>query len=1296
MVLFRNITEVALIVLGVIIGNAFCHSAEDNVNELKKMIDNKELYDNLMKLQRELIKSLESDNVKFPKATSESKKYIDTSNFKVINCDNAENGGDGIECIIPEERTGLEDIIKYENIAKTEGMKLYTQEDSRLIKRKMILIRGLKVAKVMTLSMDVYRETGDLKKALNAVDDILYGEAGSNDERKDQAVNKNGKYLDMLMHDIDKQKLFEMSDGFFTTDGSFEFGENLERIARQHRIGLFQLIGPHFPVLGHLITLSLANKNYVNFFEKGKGHFISWQKILSFNMSDRFKALDLMCNVEGSVDILNKRRISYLEQNRKAVFDECNILEFLIHHFNKYQLSLISRTYDDEFKSYYLFEHKDMKDDFFRYMCNSSKNCNIYNSDRFLDNDNDDNKAVLKNVKSFNVDAPFDVKDNFGVFAHNYLDFSPQQIVYMHFYNLSGILNNEIEAYVGSLYLPGYYNAIQLAFDDEVTLKDQFTNLTKCVTSCKAYDKKNKSSNKSKKLTAKEEKIVSKCNICKGAFDMMTLKNEYSLSMVEKFYNYVTKVIEAKSLGSIVTNMNIYDEYDNLLSNDLNWYTFLFLFRLTSYKKIHEASVGEAMYYDLKDEDKHVKTMVTDHWYPSGVKRAYTLYVRSHVAPDLLSVLEGLLRPETIEKMKKVVQYVIHVNSFMQLDFFHALNEPPRGMFRRNPISRDLEAQFVSWYFNISSGYFFLHYDNPGRKAELYRKPASQRFVAPKYDELVEIFKKYIQSGYEYYFKQRHVKNLIESHDTFNISNKIMMMRDSYELYMKNYKDIIFFAEPFIIYKYLSLVPKLRRMTERFNFIFHYTPGNAYNFYKYGMIYGFKLNKEYLKEVGDELVYIYKNSKDTFSDVTFLQTLYLLCRKLEGKAGSHRRNDSTSLTNIYMLNVSKNYSRLSREARIKELDDSMKSKFLGKTLYTVLHAMFSTQINKNLNELDKDYAKAKLIGLTMDEDAYFKVAFVHYGSIIDSITNSLMPLYAKKPITQLRYGKTFIFANYFGFIAQIYGILKLNNMKMLCEHQAIVSANSYSMEKKIQYFLKKIFAIVTYFAVLRVYSVIDEPMWWTFWAGQAAFGRQSFFHIMMYYTMHMGVTIWSESGRVLPRPLYDELQDQASDMFIPEPPEKPELHAFHQNYVFGLVIAFTYLFSVYATFRWYVFYTNVIYYFVMPVRFLSSYHRPYQEWFSRTTVELVKSKTIDQVLKLANKIIRGLKSRSEYNEAINARLHDRYFKRLIEGKRSNGIIPTMAQMKELDKMSYTMYKDDNILFEGVSEEEEFLNDRGII
>ncbi|SCL86250.1 cytoadherence linked asexual protein 9, putative, partial [Plasmodium chabaudi adami] len=503
--------------------------------------------------------------------------------------------------------------------------------------------------------------------------------------------------------------------------------------------------------------------------------------------------------------------------------------------------------------------------------------------------------------------------------------------------------------------------------------------------------------------------------------------------------------------------------------------------------------------------------------------------------------------------MKKVVQYVIHVNSFMQLDFFHALNEPPRGTFRRNPVSRDLECQFAEWSKHVASGYFFLHYDNPARRAELYRKPPSQRFVAPKYDELVEIFKKYIQSGYESYFKQRHVKNLIEPHDTFNINNKIMMVRDSYELYMKNYKDIIFFAEPFIINKYLSLVPRLRRITERLNFIFHYAPGNSYNFYKYGMIYGFKLNKEYLKEVGEELVYIYKNNKGTFSDVTFLQTLYLLCKKLEGNSGSHRRNDSTSITNIYMFNVSKNYSRLSKEARIKEIDDSMKSKFLAKTLYSVLHTIFSIKMNKQLAELDKDYSKAKFIKLSANQKAYFTYAYAHYGSIIDTITNSLMPLYAKKPITQLRYGKTFIFANHFGFVAQVYGILKLNNMKMLCEHQAIASANSYSMEKKRQFGAKKIFPIVTYFAVLRGYRVYQYPFEPNYWASASVFAKKNAFHLTIYYSMHMGTLLWLESNRLFPKPFYDQLQDQASDMFMQGPPEKRPLHSFTQTHVFDMI-----------------------------------------------------------------------------------------------------------------------------------------------
>lgn len=401
-----------------------------------------------------------------------------------------------------------------------------------------------------------------------------------------------------------------------------------------------------------------------------------------------------------------------------------------------------------------------------------------------------------------------------------------------------------------------------------------------------------------------------------------------------------------------------------------------------------------------------------------------------------------------------------------------------------------------------------------------------------------------------------------------------------------------------------------------------------------------------------------------------------------------------SISNIFMLNVSKYYSRLSKEERINEIDNSMKSKFLAKTLYSVLHTTFSVKINKNLDKLDKDYAKAKLIELSADENAYFTYAYAYYGSIIDSITNSLMPLYAKKPITQLRYGKTFIFANYFGFAAQIYGILNLNNMKMLFEHQAIASANSYSIEKMSQYLAKKYVSIVVYFGVLRGYDVSTYPSELTFLSN--VLFKSTFFHVSMYFTMHIGTLLWLESGRVLPRPIYNELQDQTSDMFIQEPPEKGPLHSFGKDFVFGMVTAFTFLFSVYTIFRWYAFYTNVVYFFIMPVRLFSSYHRPFQNKFSTVTIDIMKSITADPILKLMNKILRSMKSRNEYNEIMNARLNDTNFKRFIEGKRSSAIMPSMTQMMDLDRMTYTLYKDDNVFFDGVSKEEEFLNQRSII
>lgn len=42
------------------------------------------------------------------------------------------------------------------------------------------------------------------------------------------------------------------------------------------------------------------------------------------------------------------------------------------------------------------------------------------------------------------------------------------------------------------------------------------------------------------------------------------------------------------------------------------------------------------MYLNIKDEDTFNKTIVTNYWYPSPIKKYYTLYVRKHIPNNLV------------------------------------------------------------------------------------------------------------------------------------------------------------------------------------------------------------------------------------------------------------------------------------------------------------------------------------------------------------------------------------------------------------------------------------------------------------------------------------------------------------------------------------------------------------------------------------------------------------------------------------------------------------------------------------
>lgn len=56
------------------------------------------------------------------------------------------------------------------------------------------------------------------------------------------------------------------------------------------------------------------------------------------------------------------------------------------------------------------------------------------------------------------------------------------------------------------------------------------------------------------------------------------------MSMLQKYNGYTSKVLKVNIVSHLIRFMNIYEEYNSFLMHDLNWFTFLFLFRMTTYK----------------------------------------------------------------------------------------------------------------------------------------------------------------------------------------------------------------------------------------------------------------------------------------------------------------------------------------------------------------------------------------------------------------------------------------------------------------------------------------------------------------------------------------------------------------------------------------------------------------------------------------------------------------------------------------------------------------------------------------
>ncbi|CRG97175.1 cytoadherence linked asexual protein, putative [Plasmodium gallinaceum] len=1292
--------------------NVYCIYKERNVNELINIIGNDELYYNLLNLEGIILHSLEKDELKLPLLKPEGEASLNMSKFKVVRIIN-NNKEDNY--ILPTPKCNAEDIVKFEYITREQLIASYDSKYSDLIKRKNLIVKSLKIIKYMLVPMDFYRQTNNMKESLIALDNLFF----QNSSRHSESLIYQTRYkmwllkMKKLIHKNIKKKLFtnmpihsesdalESDDLFFTTNSDINSMKKLNRVSDFYNMGIFNLIGSHFIVLGHFLVLRLALKHYHKYFELGSVKFYSWQNILQFNMSDRFKVLDLICDGSGNYEANMKRRKQYLKSKRTSLLEECEVLEFLIHHINKYQMELYTNANQLNLNMQVLLENIHVKKKFFEFMCNNEENCNIYESEKFKSeftkiSTEDDTNEFLESIYSEpkGLDA-FNIYIHFHHFIKYYSYYNKNNILYVHLLNLIGILNGESKAYVSSIYLPGYYNIIQLSFDEKHDLTKLYENLLECVETCH-LGSKYRSLVYSTDLILNVRNYDSQiCNMCEGTLFYINGQTQDGITMLQKFYSYVTEVLQINNISSLIKDMNIYEDYANFLMHDAEWFTFLLLFRLVSYEGVARKGIVHAMYTSLKDEDKFNRTVLTSYWYPSPLKKYYSIYIRKKKSVNLLEKLENLLSSHTIEKMKKCIKFYIHVNSFLQLDFFYYLNESPLKQQHPFGLTMLIEQKFKTWFFDYLTGYSFINYEEESTRVEMAEKMQRGEFVLPKYSKWTSHLKKIIEASYEVYFEQRHIKNLFKYFKTYNINNKIMLMRDSYELYLENYKDILFTADIIDLKRNFSFYTDKKRRKLRSFYYIHSFWGNSMNYHKFGLVYGYTVNKNYLKEIVDELYPLYMVNKNIFSDMSFIQTVYLLFRKIESSFHSHRRNDDISINNIFFFNVRKDYYKLNRKDREEEINSSMASRFFSKTLFSVFQMLFTIKLSNDIDKLDRLYGSSEMIGLTVDEEPYLKFAYAYYGSMMDNLINTFLPLYIKKPITQLKYGKTFILANMYKLCSDIFTLLNLNNLSLLCEYQAVSSSNYYSYKKMAQFIDRKYTGIVIGAFIMKLWDVRMEAL------GQRV---NNYFDKFMWPNIlyPLGLLSVFFAGNILfrnvlyfPRTLPGELAEQVKHSLPETPKEKPSVFYIDVQVNVAVFHSLCTSMFLFALMRWYAFYDNVVFLIRSYIRLFDRFYSVLENYIALFIRGQVNKITTDALLKAFQRAYIATLNEGLYQEAITARITSKQLSKKESDKNNRDDIQ-IFDTQDIGILSGNcdfMYIDSPSSFEDLEESEKFLNEK---
>lgn len=441
------------------------------------------------------------------------------------------------------------------------------------------------------------------------------------------------------------------------------------------------------------------------------------------------------------------------------------------------------------------------------------------------------------------------------------------------------------------------------------------------------------------------------------------------------------------------------------------------------------------------------------------------------------------------------------------------------------------------------------------------------------------------------------------------------------------------------------------------------------------------------------------------------------------------------MNNVFFMNVANNYSKLNKEEREIEIHNSMASRYYAKTMFAAFQMLFSTMLSNNVDNLDKAYGLSENIQVATSTSAFLTFAYVYNGSIMDSVTNSLLPPYAKKPITQLKYGKTFVFSNYFMLASKMYDMLNYKNLSLLCEYQAVASTNFYSAKKVGQFIGRKFLPITTYFLVMRIS--------WThaFTTGQhliTAFdpqnsgtnatpkaggtqdpcantgassdspnngpicykSPQSFFYgwppsSETYLFFYFFTNLYLDAYKSFPGGFGPAIKEQTQHVQEQTYERKPSVHSFNRNFFMELVNGFMYAFCFFAISQMYAYFENINFYITSNFRFLDRYYGVFNKYFINYARTKLKEITSDLLIKYEREAYLNMKKYGYLGEVIAARLSpkDKIMNYLHET--NDDVMSNLRRydMENAFKNKMVTYVDDFAFFDDCGKNEQFLNER---